>query len=175
MRASSPLGTAGIFSGPDAALAAARRLKREGFDSLDLMSPIPLAGVEDALGKKTSAIRRVTFFGVIFGALGGVAMAAGTAVNYVLPAGGRPIIAIPTVLIISYETAILCGILATVIGFLISARLPVIRERVYLPEAAVDKFVLTVACDHGAQLQRATAILRSSGADEIRDITADPR
>jgi hypothetical protein len=34
-------------------------------------------------------------------------------------------------LIITYELTILFGILATVIGFFISARLPVIKERVY--------------------------------------------
>lgn len=173
MRARLQGGTAGIFSAPKAALAAARKLKAEGFDSLALMSPVPVEGVEDALGKKKSVIKRFTLIGAIFGALGGVAIAVATAVHYLQPAGGRPIIAIPTVLIISYETAILCGILATVIGFLISARLPVIRERVYLPDASVDRFVLTVACDHGAKLQRASAILRSSGADEVRDIEAD--
>lgn len=163
----------GVFSGPDAALAAARKLKSEGFTTLGLMSPIPLEGVEDALGKKKSAIKRFTFFGAIAGGLAGFALAAGTAVYYLQPVGGRPIIALPPALIVTYEMAILCGILATTFGFLISARLPVIRERVYVPEAAVDKFVVTVACDHDEQLQRAAAMLRQTGAEDVHNVTAD--
>ncbi len=61
------------------------------------------------------------------------------------------------------------------LGFLISARLPVFRERVYVPESAVDKFAVTVACTHDQQLQRATAILRESGAEEVREITGGER
>ena len=89
---------------------------------------------------------------------------------YVHPTGGRPIITIPPFLIITYEMTILFGILATVLGFLISARFPAIRERVYVPESAVDKFVVTVACDSEDQLNDAESILRGSGAEEVRRI-----
>ena len=165
----------GLFQGPKAALAAAGRLKGEGFESLDLISPIPLHGVEEVLGKKKSVIKRFTFFGAILGGLGGFTLAAGTAVLYLHPTGGRPIITFPPFLIITYEMTILFGILATVLGFLISARLPVLRERVYVPESAVDKFAVTVACDAADDLRRATEILREAGAEEVTEITAGGR
>ena len=161
----------GLFHEPGGALAAAGKLKGEGFAALELLSPIPLEGVEETLGKKKSVIRRFTFFGAIFGGLSGFALAAGTAVLYLHPTGGRPIITLPPFLIITYEMTILFGILATVIGFLISARLPVIRERVYVPEAAVDQFAVSVACDDDERLQRAAAILREAGAAEVREMT----
>lgn len=157
----------GLFRNPDAALAAAGRLKAAGFAALDLMSPIPLHGVEEALGKKRSAIKRFTFFGALFGGLSGFALAAGTAVLYLHPTGGRPIIPFPPFLIIAYEMAILCGILGTVLGFLISARLPVIHERVYVPEAAIDKFAVTVSCESLERAQRAAAILREAGGEIV--------
>ena len=160
----------GLFSGPKAALAAAGRLKGEGFAELDLISPIPVHGVEEVLGKKRSVIKRFTFFGAILGGLGGFTLAAGTAVLFLHPTGGRPIIAIPPYLIITYEMTILLGILATVLGFLISARLPVFRERVYVPETAVDKFAVPVACTRDEELERASEILREAGADEVRTI-----
>lgn len=160
----------GLFSGSRAALAAAGKLRGEGFSSLDLISPIPLHGAEQSLGEKRSVIKRFTFFGAILGGLGGFTLAAGTAVLYLHPTGGRPIITFPPFLIITYELTILFGILATVIGFLISARLPVIRERVYVPESAVDKFAVTVACAQSDELERATAILREAGADEVRTV-----
>ncbi len=160
----------GLFHDPESALAAAGQLKEAGFARPELMSPIPIHGVEEVLGPKKSIIKRFTLFGGIFGGLSGFALAAGTAVLYVHPTGGRPIITIPPYLIISYEMTILFGILFTVLGFLFSARLPAIRERVYVPETAVDKFAVTVLCDSEERLSRAEAILRRAGAEDIRKI-----
>ena len=165
------ISASGVFKGPKAALAAAGKLKGEGFSCLELMSPIPLEGVEEQLGRKKSVIKRFTLFGAILGGLSGFALAAGTAVLYVHPTGGRPIITFPPFLIITYEMTILFGILATVIGFLISARLPAIRNRVYVPETAVDKFAVTVSCDSDEQLQRAAEILRKLGAEKVHEVT----
>ena len=137
------------------------------------MSPVPIEGVEEVLGENKSVIKRFTFFGAIFGGVSGFVLAAGTAVLYVHPTGGRPIITIPPFLIITYELTILCGILATVLGFFISARFPAIRERVYVPETAVDKFAVTVVCDDPESFKRAEAILRGAGAEEIRELTEE--
>jgi hypothetical protein len=163
----------GLFHDPESALEAAGRLKVAGYADLEIMSPIPIHGVEDVLGPKKSVIKRFTLFGGIFGGLAGFALAAGTAVMYVHPTGGRPIITIPPFLIITYEMTILFGILATVLGFLISARFPAIRERVYVPESAVDKFAVTVSCGSEDQLNGAATILRDSGAEEVRRIGGD--
>jgi len=161
----------GLFDEPEGALEAAGDLKGAGFGRPELISPIPLEGVEEVLGEKKSIIKRFTFFGAIFGGLSGFALAAGTAVLFVHPSGGRPIITFPPFLIITYEMTILFGIVATVLGFLISARLPAIRERLYVPEAAVDKFAVTVPCDTDEQFEQAAAILRNAGADEIRQLS----
>ena len=72
----------GLFHEPSSALAAAGTLKGAGFDNLELMSPIPMEGVEEVLGEKKSVIKRFTLFGGIFGALFGFTLAAGTAVLY---------------------------------------------------------------------------------------------
>lgn len=160
----------GLFRDPESALDAAGRLRQAGHDRPEILSPIPLHGVEAVLGPKKSVIRRFTFFGGLFGALGGFTLAAGTAVLYLHPTGGRPIITFPPFLIITYEMTILCGILATVLGFLVSARFPAIRERVYVPEAAVDRFVVSVSCESDEQFAQAEELLRGAGAAEVRNI-----
>ena len=160
----------GLFHEPGAALAAAGKLKDAGFATLELISPVPVEGVEEVLGKKKSVIKHFTLFGAVIGGLSGFSLAAGTAVLYLHPSGGRPIIAIPPYLIITYEMIILFGILFTVLGFFISAQLPAIRNRVYVPETAVDKFAVTVACDNGENFKRAESILLESGAEEVRDM-----
>ena len=49
-----------------------------------------------------------------------------------------------------------------------STRGAAIRERIYVPEAAVDKFAVIVACDSDEQRRRAEAILHDAGASEVR-------
>ncbi len=160
----------GVFHDPNSALIAAGELKGAGFESLEIMSPVPIHGVEEVLGKKKSAIKNFTFIGALIGGLSGFALAAGTSVLYPHPVGGRPIITIPPFLIITYELAILFGILATVLGFIVSARLPAFRNRVYAPEAAVDKFVVTAPYDNDEHFKRAEAILNDAGAEQVRAV-----
>jgi hypothetical protein len=160
----------GLFHDPQAALAAASRLKDAGFGAPDLISPVPLEGAEEVLGEKKSVIKRFTFFGALFGGAAGFTLAAGTAVLWAHPTGGRPIITLPPFLIISYEMTILFGILATVLGFFISARLPAVRDRVYVPEAAVDRFVVAVTCENEEHFERARTLLSQSGAEEVREV-----
>ena len=163
----------GLFRGPEAALSAAGKIKGAGLGTPELLSPIPVEGVEEVLGKKKSIIKRFTFFGAVIGGTSGFLLAAGTAVLYLHPTGGRPIITMPPFLIITYEMTILFGILATVLGFLISARLPAIKERLYIPETAVDRFAVTLACDTDEQFRQAETILRESGALEVNAVAGD--
>ncbi|TDI87882.1 MAG: DUF3341 domain-containing protein [Gammaproteobacteria bacterium] len=163
----------GLFREPQSALAAAGTLKGAGFATPELMSPVPLEGVEEVLGEKKSVIKRFTLFGALIGGISGFVLAAGTSVLFVHPTGGRPIITIPPYLIITYELLILFGILFTVLGFFISARLPAIRDRVYVPEAAVDQFAVSVACDNHEHFKRAESILREAGAEQVRDMAED--
>ena len=110
----------GLFHDPQSALAAAGELKNAGFETPELMSPVPIEGVEEVLGKKKSIIKNFTFFGGLIGGISGFTLASVTAILYPHPVGGRPIITIPPYLIITYELTILFGILFTVLGFLIS-------------------------------------------------------
>jgi len=163
----------GLFHDPDSALAAAGKLKGAGFETPEIQSPIPIHGVEEVLGKKKSVIKRFTLIGAITGGTTGFLLASITAVLFPHPTGGRPIITFPPYLIITYELTILFGILATVLGFLISARLPAIKERLYVPEASIDKFVVSVACQNVENISRASDILRDLGVDEIRQVGGD--
>jgi hypothetical protein len=163
----------GLFQDPETALVAARKIKEAGLTTPELMSPVPMEGVEEVLGKKKSVIKNFTFFGALFGGIFGFAMAAGTAVLYLHPTGGRPIIAIPPFMIITYEMTILFGIIFTVLGFFVSSRLPAIQNRVYVPEAAVDKFVVAVPCEDQEKLKKAQSILSEAGAEQVREVAEE--
>ncbi|MCH7816057.1 MAG: DUF3341 domain-containing protein, partial [Proteobacteria bacterium] len=53
----------GLFRDPKSALAAAGQLQGAGFGTPELMSPVPIEGVEEVLGKKKSVITNFTLMG----------------------------------------------------------------------------------------------------------------
>ncbi len=163
----------GTFMYEEDFLSAAENLKTSGFDNISLLSPVPLEEAQEVLGLGKSPVRRFALAGAIIGAIAGFAMAAGTALVFILPTGGRAIITIPPYLIITYEMTILFGVLFTLIGFHFVSGLPAWRDRPYLPSANIDRFVVVVEGAEADQVARAEAIIRDAGADEIRHVEMD--
>jgi molybdopterin-containing oxidoreductase family membrane subunit len=163
----------GTFMYEEDFLSAAENLKTSGFDNISLLSPVPLEEAQEVLGLGKSPVRRFALAGAIIGAIAGFAMAAGTALVFILPTGGRAIITIPPYLIITYEMTILFGVLFTLIGFHFVSGVPAWRDRPYLPSANIDRFVVVVEGAEADQVARAEAIIRDAGADEIRHVEVD--
>ncbi|MDH3747991.1 MAG: DUF3341 domain-containing protein [Gammaproteobacteria bacterium] len=163
----------GAFAYEEDFLAAAENLKASGFDNISLLSPLPLEEAQEVLGLGKSPVRRFSLAGAILGGICGFAMAAGTALVFILPTGGRTIITLPPFLVITYEMTILFGVLFTLLGFHFVSGLPAWRDKPYLPSANIDHFVVVVEGAAGEQVARAEAIIRDAGADEIRHVEED--
>ncbi len=158
----------GTFAFEEDFLAAAKNLRSSGFDNISLLSPVPLEEAQEVLGLGKSPVRRYSLAGAIIGAISGFAMAAGTALVFILPTGGRAVITLPPFLIITYEMTILFGVLFTLIGFHFVSGLPAWRDRPYLSSACTDKFVVVVEGADGEQAARAETIIRDAGAEKIQ-------
>ena len=158
----------GTFAFEEDFLAAAKNLRSSGFDDISLLSPLPLEEAQEVLGLGKSPVRHYSLAGAIIGALSGFAMAAGTALVFILPTGGRAIITVPPFLIITYEMTILFGVLFTLIGFHFVSGLPAWRDRPYLSSAGTDKFVVVVEGADGEQANRAETIIRDAGAEDVQ-------
>ena len=158
----------GTFAFEEDFLAAAKNLSSSGFDNISLLSPVPLEEAQEVLGLGKSPVRRYSLAGAIIGAISGFAMAAGTALVFILPTGGRAVITLPPFLIITYEMTILFGVLFTLIGFHFVSGLPAWRDRPYVSSAGTDKFVVVVEGADGEQAARAETIIRDAGAEDIQ-------
>ena len=154
-------------------IAAAKDLRSSGFDDISLLSPLPLEEAQEVLGLGKSAVRRFSLAGAIIGAASGFAMSVATALVFILPTGGRAIIAIPPYMIITYEMTILFGVLFTLFGFHVVSGLPAWRDKPYLKSANVDRFVVVVDGTEGEQTARAEAIIKGAGAEEITHMECD--
>ncbi len=163
----------GVFQFEDEFIGALRRLKESGFDGLTAMSPIPLHEADHILGFGKSPVRRFTLAGTIIGAAAGFYMTVATALTFILPTSGRPIITVPPYLVITYEMTILLGVLFTLLGFHVVSGLPAWRDRIYHPATNVDRFTLVVECAEGEKSNLAEKIIRESGAEEVSRVEGD--
>ena len=160
----------GTFAYEEDFLNAAENLTSSGFDDIALLSPLPLEDAQRALGLGKSPVRRFSLAGAIIGALSGFAMAAGTALVFILPTGGRALITLPPFMIITYEMTILFGVIFTLLGFHFVSGLPAWRDKPYLPSANVDRFIVVVEGADSEQAAKAVTIIKEAGAVEVRHV-----
>ncbi len=159
----------GLFEYVDTMLAVASRLRQSSdVKDVSVLSSVPICEeVEHTLGERKDPVRYFSFAGAVAGLFGGAILTIGTAVLYVLPRGGRPIISIPPTLIISYETLILGGVLATLAGFIITARLIICKDEPYHDRISEDRFGLMVNVEP-ERVEEVERILSEGGAEEVK-------
>lgn len=124
-------------------------LRDQGYERLDAYTPHPIEGLSEALGLPRSRVPRYTLAG---GLIGGISAYWfqwwSSAVDYPINVGGRPPHSAPAFIPITFELAVLCGGIATVIGLLIEARLGALWRPVdELPgfeSSSIDRFWLAI-------------------------------
>ena len=156
----------------DAALcAAARRMRELGHARLDAHSPVPVHGVDEALGLPRSKVPLIGLVGGLLGASGGYLMQWWmNAVDYPLNVANRGFHSPPTNIPITFECGVLGASLSIVIGFIVLARLP----RLYHPSfeveafrtASVDGLWLSVEVS-GSEAEAAARQLQELGAVQV--------
>jgi hypothetical protein len=161
----------GIFAHVDTATQAVRELRARGFRSVSTYSPVPLEEFEEALtghGLPRSPVRLFTLVGALTGTASGFALTIWSSLKWNLITGGKPVVSIPPFVVIAFELTILLGGLCTLLGLLVTARLPSLRGAPgYDPRFSVDRFGVAVHCEP-SERSAAEAILRRVGAEEIR-------
>jgi len=143
-------------------------LREGGVEEMHMKSPIPHPELEEVIGARPVYVQRFTFVGALLGLLGGFLLTAALSQSMfsVQPQGGKPIIPIPMDLVIMYEGTILFGVLFTVAGFLIGARLLHRTSPLYSRKVSEDQvgLLLEVQASH---YERVKELLWKHKAQEI--------
>lgn len=159
-----------VFDHVDTLIEAAHRCKASGW-GFQIISPIPLGHeIEHEFGPRKNWLRWFTGFGAINGFIFGWVVAFGLSALYILPRGGKPILAATPTLLVAYETTILFGVLWTLFGFFVLCRMPVISKKPFHPRIAVDGFGLLVEGVREDNIPLVEKILKEHGAGEIERI-----
>ena len=107
------------------------------------------------------------FVGAALGLAVALLVTIGTQLAYPVVTGGKPLLSIPPMLIVSYEGTLLGAILFTVIGVLFESRLPRPKLGLYDTRITEGLIGILINCpdDKSVAIQQ---ILRDSGATDIK-------
>lgn len=146
----------GEFAEPGPMLDTARALRQEGWQ-VEVHSPFPLEGMRQALGFEERIVPRAFLAGGVAGAFTGFGMQAYTNFAFPLDVGGRPLIAVPAFMLITFELTVLFAVLAGIGAMFVRNRLPRLHHPLFDAErfglASDNRFFVSIAlvdCDEDA-------------------------
>jgi hypothetical protein len=157
-------------------VAAARRVRDEGYQKTDAFSPFPVEGLDEALGVRQTRLPFLVLLGGLIGCVGGYFMLWYSAViDYPFNIGGRPFHSWPAFIPITFELTILTAALFTVFAVLGLNGLPMPYHPVFnVPSFALasrDRFFLCVeAIDPKFHLEETRRFLESLSPREVNEV-----
>jgi len=150
-------------------------LKQEGVRILDVLTPFPVHGLDKAMGYRRSWIPRVGFIGGAIGAFCGFIFQAWVFNRaYPLNIGGKPFLAVPSFIPVTFECAVLFAAFAMVFAFLFRSKLGLgAKNKIYDPRITDDSFVVVadIKESSGEEIKRMTELFKKTGA-KILEINA---
>jgi hypothetical protein len=162
----------GEFGEERGLLEAARALRARGHRRLDLHSPYPVAGAEEALGLRRSTVPLVTLICGVTGAVSGYLLQWYTvALDWPLNVGNRPPHSAPAFIPVTFELGVLFGALGIFLGLLFGYfGFPRVHHPVFEVEAfrsaSIDALWLSAEVP-AAEATAVAAALRELGATQV--------
>jgi hypothetical protein len=168
--ASAPLfGVLAEFGSPAEVYHAAEKVRDAGYKRWDVYSPFPIHGIESAMGIGGW----IAFFGAVTGAFGGFGLQFWIhKFAYPLLIAGKPMVAYPAYVPVTFEPGILFTGLSTLIGMLVLNGLPRLYHALFKSEnfkkATDDGFFIAIeAKDPKFSVESARSLLASAGGKNI--------
>jgi len=176
--ATAPYGLLAEFTSAAALLRACEKVRDAGFTRWDAHTPFPIHGLDRALGLPPSRVPWAVLVGALAGAAGAMLLQWWVAVvAYPLVVSGKPLFSYPAFVPITFELAVLGGVLGGLLAMLHLNRLP----RLYHPlfhskqfeRVTDDRFFISIeAADPRFDPAQTHAWLASLGATGVE--TVDP-
>jgi hypothetical protein len=161
------------FGDPDTLMAAAERTRDAGYTKIEAYTPIPVHGLDEAVGYRGTRLPWVIFAGGLTGAT--IMFSLQTWINvvaYPMNIGGRPDFSWPSFVPPTFEGMVLLASFAAVFGLFAACGLPRLYHPVFnaprFDRASTDLFFLCVeATDPKFDEQATKSFLEGLGAQAV--------
>ncbi|MCL0044001.1 DUF3341 domain-containing protein [Dehalococcoidia bacterium] len=158
----------GLFKQDEEAVSATDALEQAGYtnENYEILTGSPYP--EGSFGERETKHRLYVypFLGALLGLSIGLLLTGATQAAWPLITGGKPILSIPPMIIISYEGMMLGAILFTVLGIFFESRLPNLRAGLYDPRITEGYVGITVECGE-ERVNAVDQLFRRAGAEDV--------
>jgi hypothetical protein len=164
------------FPSPKTIFSACEGVRDEGYRHWDAHTPFPVHNLDKAMGVPASKVPWIVLAMALFG------MAAGytlqwwtTAVDYPVMIAGKPFVAWPAWVPVTFELTILFGAFGAVFGMFGLNRLPTLHHPIFNSErfegASDDKFFISIeARDPLYDAKKTKKLLQKLGATHVEEV-----
>jgi hypothetical protein len=164
------------FESVEKLLAAAEAVRKAGYTKFDAHSPIPVHGLDEAMGIRPTRLPLVVLLGGAAGCAGGVLLQWWTnAVDYPFLISGKPLFGLPAAIPVIFESTVLLAALGAVGGLFVANGWPQLFHPVLRSErfraATDDTFFISVeAADPRFEDGATRALLESLGSRAVEEV-----
>jgi hypothetical protein len=158
----------GLFETADNAADAGDALKAAGVaqSDYDFLTDAPYP--EGAFGERHESHRLYIFpfVGALIGLTVGVMLTSMTSMAYPLVQGGKPIMSLPPMAVVTYESTMLTAIIFTIIGIIFESRLPAFKQGLY-DTRITEGYIGVLVNVEEDQLTSTQTLLTQAGAIDV--------
>jgi hypothetical protein len=165
------------FETPDDILAAAHKVREQGYTRTDALTPFPIHGWDEALGMRRSILGYIVAPVGVLGIIAALLLQWYTSdVDYPLVVGGKPFFAFEPSIPVTFELMVLFASFAAVIAMFALNGLPRFHHPVFnysaIRGASDDRFLLVIEkADPLFSQEKASAFLESLGGKQVEVVT----
>jgi hypothetical protein len=168
------------FATPEALVAGTRQVREGGYKDVDTHTPMPVHGLEAAIGLGRPKIPTIVLLGAIAGAFIAYSMIYFcNVIDFPINVGNRPMHGPPANIPITFELAVLLAGCSSFFGFFALAGLPKPYHPVFESEdfakAAVDGYFLSIELPPDGDPDKAFAAAQAAGALSAELVTESER
>jgi hypothetical protein len=158
----------GLFEDANFAAEAGDALQRANVapKDYDFLTDAPYP--EGAFGERHEPHRLYVFplVGALIGITVGILLTSMTQLSYPLTQGGKPILSLPPMAVVTYETTMLGAIIFTVLGILFESRLPKLKLGLY-DTRITEGYIGVLVTVEEEELPQVSGILTQAGAVDV--------
>lgn len=165
----------GCFDEEEAVFDAVKKVRKSGYKLHDVYTPLPIHGLDKAMGLRDTSIHTAGFIYGISGTT--IALSCISWIftkDWPLNIGGKPHFALPAWVPIMFEFTVLCAAVGMVLTFCYLCQLaPFVKKHHFHPRATDDKMVMVIEVTPKNDEAEISGLLNSLGATEVNTQIAE--